>query len=74
MFSQILDEVELRAYSTGKSTVPFFLEAVLESKFPLPGEKIEVVVVSWKQPGQVSITSSYHRRKFMSIVPPLPPL
>jgi hypothetical protein len=31
-------------------------------------------VVSWKQPGQVSITSSYHRRKFMSIVPPLPPL
>ena len=53
IFTSILDEVELRFHSTGKSTVPFFLQAVLGEKFPHPGESVSVSVVSWKVPGRI---------------------
>lgn len=74
MFSQILDEVELRWFSTGAPFISFFakprvkglclippdagksvitplLEAILGSKFPLPGQSFEFPVVSYKQYG-----------------------
>ncbi|MDP2439154.1 MAG: DENN domain-containing protein, partial [archaeon] len=53
VFSAILDEVELRWRGPSFKAVTFFVEAILQERFPEPGQALTVSVCSWDKPGQV---------------------
>jgi DENN (AEX-3) domain/uDENN domain/PH domain/dDENN domain len=53
VFCEILDEVEVRLRAPSFAAVTFFVEAILDARFPAPGETTTVSVCSWDEAGKV---------------------